>query len=114
MFEKFCVKNGAPTLFRTLLEMQTPLREDKREEGTKKTEQAKRHVVSIIYTSAYSQLERCNWLQRDISHLAHYHGLSDVGMSALHKLGMGIGMPTFYRDIHVNHLNHKKNIMSVV
>ena len=60
--EKFFMENGAPTLFKSLIKMMTPLRQDKRKVESMKADKTRKHAVVIVYLLAYSQSQMCNWL----------------------------------------------------
>ena len=75
--------------------MTTPTGCHRRAETTTKTDEVKKHSVVVTHPLAYSQSEQCNWLQRDLANFLHYHGLSDIGMRAIHQMGLSVGMTDF-------------------
>ena len=111
---KLFQKNGAPTLFKTILDMMTPTRCHTRAETTTKTDEAKKHSVVVIHLLAYSQSERCNWLQRDLANFLHYHGLSDIGMRAIHQMGLSVGMTAFYTGVHSSSKRHQARLQKII
>ena len=77
-----------------------------RQSHSGKTLDAHKHVVVVIYMLAYSQSQMCNWLQKDVANFCHYHGLSDIGMRALHEMGVSVGMTSFYKGVHDSRKHH--------
>ncbi len=111
-FKEFCKQNGAPTLFDGMYQAMLPCRPDRTSVSIQ--ESAERHAMVTIYMMCYSQSERFNWLQRDMSNFLHYHGMSDTGLYALYKMGLGLGHTTFYRDAHRAKYDHDIQLRDVI
>ena len=114
LLEEFCKTHGAPTLFQSLIKMMTPLRHHRRKANSGKSEETRKHAVTMVYMLSYTQSQRCNWLQQDVANFLNYHGLSDSGMRALHEMGMCVGMYKFYRGVHDSSKHHFVRIKNVV
>ena len=78
--------------------MMTPVRKQRKTD--KKEEDARQHAVVNLYNMMYSQSQLCNWLQRAFATFLNYHGLSDIGLRGAHRMGLAIGMTSFYKDMH--------------
>ena len=93
--EQFCVENGGPTVFTQFVEMMTPVN-DTRQPDSYKRHQERMYAVQVLHTTMYGQSQKCNWLQRDSARFFYFHGLSDIGLRATHKMGPAVGMSNFY------------------
>ena len=69
------------------------------------------YAVQVLHTTMYGQKQNCNWLQRDSARFFYFHGLSDIGLRATHKMGLAVGMSNFYKDIHDANKGHKTMII---
>ena len=110
----YCKNHGAPTLFNELLQMATPTRINRLGRNSHKPDDRERVVVCMIHQLGYSQSQRCNFMQQDIANFIQYHGLSVTGMHALHRLGVGVGVSTFYKGWHSTTQRHHARINQVI
>lgn len=111
-FKQLCQKHQAGEIFDTIFEAILPSRQD-RTTAQRRTA-AERHTMVIMHIMCYSQSERCNYLQRDLSNFLHYHGLGDTGLFALHEMALGIGHTTFYRNSHQAQRDHASQVKNVI
>ena len=97
--------------------MATPTRINRLGRNSHKLDDRERVVVCMIHQLGYSQSQRCNFMQQDIANFIQYHGLSVTGMHdmhALHGLGVGVGVSTFYKGWHSTTQRHHAWINQVV
>ena len=111
--ETLCRENGAPTLFATVVEMMTPTRTD-RAWTNKHQKQAKCLSVVTLYIMFYGQSQLCNWLQKDLAVFSHTDGLSDLGLDALHTMGLSVSRETLHQFVKQAAALHQRHINSVL
>ena len=110
----YCKNHSSPTLFNELLQMATPTSINRLGRDSHKLDDRERVVVCMIHQLGYSQSQRCNFMKQDIANFIQYHGLSVTGMHALHRLGVGVGVSTFYKGWHSTTQRHHARINQVV
>ena len=98
--EHFCKQNRAPSFINYRCGPVMPVRQQREDILGVQEKQTRQHAVVIlcIMISSQSLPVSAVWLLlTSRRQLLHYHGLSDFGTQAVHKLGLGIGMRTFYK-----------------
>ena len=111
--EKFCQDNGGPTIFTEIVKMMTPTRTN-RACTTKQETDARNEAVVVLYTMCYSQSKLCNWMQKDMAVFLHSHGLSDIGLVGMHKMGLSVSKQTFHKFIHHARASHQQHINDII
>ena len=111
--EKFCQDNGGPTIFTEIVKMMT-LTKTNRACTTKQETDARNEAVVVLYTMCYSQSKLCNWMQKDMAVFLHSHGLSDIGLVGMHKMGLSVSKQTFHKFIHHARASHQQHINDII
>ena len=107
--ETFCKSNGAPTIFQELVQMMSHTRNDHAAKKQEKKE-TQCHAVVVLYQMCYTQSQQCNWMQRDVACFLHSHGLSDIGIMAMHAMGLSISKEHFHKFIREAKVSHLETV----
>ena len=81
-FHKFCVMNGAPTIFKNILKLMSDVRHSKA-----KRRKNKYIVVNILYEICYGKSQKCNFLQKDHGLYLRMNHITQEGLDTERRIG---------------------------
>ena len=89
--------------------MLTPTRTNRSCTNKQETD-SHRMAVGILYIMTYCQSQLCNGLQKDIAAFLHSHGLSDIGIDAMHAMGLSTSRQTLHSFIRNTQTHHQQRV----
>ena len=84
------------------------------DQSEKRYEQNKKKFVTIIYMLMYNQSQKASWFQKAMSNMVVRKGISEGGLSVLHKSGIAVSKSIQRRELHNIVENHELAVKEFV